>query len=68
MLEGLKRGYAVIAVNYRLSWEAKFPAPIHDVKAAIRWVRANAEQYHLAPDQTAAWGAPPEAILPPWRE
>jgi len=36
MLEGLKRGYAVVAVNYRLSWEATFPALVHDVKAAVR--------------------------------
>jgi len=56
MLEGLKRGYAVVAVNYRLSWEAKFPALVHDVKAAVRWIRANAKQYHLDPDRIAAWG------------
>lgn len=34
MLEGLKRGHTVVAVNYRLSWEAMFPALVHDVKAA----------------------------------
>jgi acetyl esterase/lipase len=56
MLEGLKRGYAVVAVNYRLSWEAKFPALVHDVKAAVRWVRANARYYHFDPDRIAAWG------------
>jgi acetyl esterase/lipase len=57
MLEGLKRGYAVVAVNYRLSWEAKFPAPVHDVKAAVRWIRANAQRYHLDPEKIAAWGS-----------
>jgi acetyl esterase/lipase len=56
MLEGLKRGYAVIAVNYRLSGEAKFPALVHDVKAAVRWIRANAQQYHFDPSKIAAWG------------
>jgi len=56
MLEGLKRGYAVVAVNYRLSGEAKFPALVHDVKAAMRWMRANARRYHLNPDKIAAWG------------
>lgn len=55
-LEGLKRGYAVVAVNYRLSWEARFPALIHDVKAAVRWIRANAGRYHLDPARIAAWG------------
>lgn len=56
MLEGLKKGYAVVAVNYRLSWEAKFPALIQDVKAAVRWIRANALRYHFDPDKIAAWG------------
>ena len=57
MLEGLKRGYAVVAVNYRLSWEAIFPAMVHDVKAAVRWIRANARQYRLDPGRIAAWGS-----------
>jgi acetyl esterase/lipase len=56
MLEGLKRGYAVVSVNYRLSGEAIWPAQIYDCKAAIRWVRANAKQYQLDPDKIAAWG------------
>lgn len=57
MLEGLKRGYAVISINYRLSWEAKFPALVQDAKAAIRWIRANASRYHFNPDRIAAWGS-----------
>jgi acetyl esterase/lipase len=56
MLEGLKRGYAVVAINYRLSGEAKFPALVQDAKAAIRWMRANAPRYHLDPAKIAAWG------------
>jgi acetyl esterase/lipase len=56
MLEGLPRGYAVVAVNYRLSWEALFPAPIYDIKAAVRWIRANAQQYHFDSERIAAWG------------
>jgi acetyl esterase/lipase len=56
MLEGLKRGYAVVAVNYRLSWEALFPALVQDVKAAVRWIRANAARYHFDKDRIAAWG------------
>jgi len=56
MLEGLSRGYAVVAVNYRLSWEALFPALVHDVKAAVRWIRANARQYHFDAEKIAAWG------------
>ncbi|MBN1265579.1 MAG: alpha/beta hydrolase [Anaerolineales bacterium] len=56
MLEGLKRSYAVVALNYRLSWEAIFPALIYDAKAAVRWIRANALKYHFDPDRIAAWG------------
>jgi acetyl esterase/lipase len=56
MLEGLKRGYAVVSINYRLSGEAIFPAQIYDVKAAIRWIRANAKIYKLNPEKIAAWG------------
>ena len=56
MLGGLERGYAVVAVNYRLSGEAKFPALVHDGKAALRWIRANASHYHFDPDRIAAWG------------
>lgn len=56
MLEGLKRGYAVVSMNYRLSQEAIFPAQIFDVKAAVRWIRAHSKQYHLDPDKIAAWG------------
>ncbi len=56
MLEGLKRGYAVVSINYRLSGEAIFPVQIFDVKAAIRWIRANAKEYKFNPEKMAAWG------------
>ena len=49
-------GYAVAHVGYRLSQEAKFPAQIHDCKAAVRWLRANAQKYNLDPNKFAAWG------------
>lgn len=39
--EGLKRGYAVVSINYRLTNESQHPAQINDVKAAIRYIRAN---------------------------
>ena len=52
----LERGYAVAAVNYRLSQHATFPAQIADVKAAVRWLRAHAEEYNLDSDRFGAWG------------
>jgi acetyl esterase/lipase len=56
MLEGLKHGYAVIGVNYRLSGEALYPAQINDIKAAIRFLRANTPKYNLDGNKFAVWG------------
>ncbi len=53
----LSAGYAGASLNYRLSQHAVFPAQIEDVKAAIRWLRANAETYRLDPNRFAAWGS-----------
>jgi len=50
------RGYAVASLNYRLSGEALFPAGAQDVKAAVRFLRANASTYGLDPNRFAAWG------------
>jgi acetyl esterase/lipase len=63
MMEGLKRGYAVACINYRLSGEAQFPAQIFDCKAAIRYLRANAAPYYLDPNRIAAWGSSAGAHL-----
>jgi acetyl esterase/lipase len=53
---GLNRGYAVVSVNYRLSGEAIFPAGLQDLKAALRWLRANQSTYHLDGNRVAACG------------
>jgi acetyl esterase/lipase len=53
------RGYAVASIDYRLTSSGKsasFPAPIQDVKAAVRWLRAHATTYHLDSERFAAWG------------
>lgn len=55
--EYLKAGYAGASINYRLSQHAVFPAQIEDVKAAVRWLRANAETYRFDPNRFAAWGS-----------
>ncbi len=49
-------GYAGVSVGYRLSNEAKWPAQIHDCKAAIRWIKANAEKHGLDGDKIAVHG------------
>lgn len=57
VLEWLERGYAIASVEYRLSPEAKFPAQIHDIKAAIRFLRSGAEGLGLDPDKFIIAGA-----------
>jgi acetyl esterase/lipase len=56
-LDYLAEGYAVASINYRLSQHAIFPAQIQDCKAAVRWLRAHADPYHLDPERFGAWGA-----------
>jgi acetyl esterase/lipase len=53
----LRRRYAVASINYRLSQHAIFPAQIEDCKAAIRFLRANAEKYNIDPNRIGVWGA-----------
>lgn len=43
----LEAGFAVVTPNHRASWEAKFPAPMNDIKAVIRFIRANASVYQF---------------------
>lgn len=49
-------GFVTVSVSYRFTGEAIFPAQIHDVKAAIRWVRANADDLGIDPDRIGLWG------------
>lgn len=48
--------FAGVSAGYRLADEARWPAQLHDVQAAVRWVRANAERYGFDPDRIAVWG------------
>jgi acetyl esterase/lipase len=43
----IKSGFAVVSINHRSSYDAIFPAQIHDVKAAIRFIRGNAKKYTI---------------------
>jgi acetyl esterase/lipase len=51
-----KNGFVGIAIQYRLSTVARFPAAVHDCKSAIRWVRANAKKYGIDPDKIGVIG------------
>jgi len=66
--EAAKRGYVAATISYRLmqfdadkketaTAEPIFPAPIQDAKAAIRWLRANADKYRVDPDRIGVTGA-----------
>lgn len=52
-----RRGYVAITIDYRLSPKHKWPAHIHDCKAAIRWLRAHAKEYAVDPERIAAMGS-----------
>jgi pectinesterase len=49
-------GYTNISANYRLQTEGSWPAQIHDTKAAIRWVRANAAKIGIDANKIAVAG------------
>ncbi len=49
-------GFVTVSITYRLSRWATFPAQIHDAKAAVRWLRANAERYAIDPERIGVWG------------
>lgn len=52
----LAAGLALVSIDYRHSLEAPFPAQLHDVKAAIRYVRRFAGVLGIDPDRLAVWG------------
>ncbi len=59
----MEHGYAVVSVDYRKSSEAVFPAALADVKAAVRFVRANAAEYGFDEERIAIWGESAGAYL-----
>lgn len=58
-----EQGYAVVSIDYRKSGEAVFPAALADTKAAVRWVRANADTYGFDGENIAIWGESAGAYL-----
>lgn len=53
----LSAGYAIASIDFRQSTEAPFPAQIHDIKAAIRFLRGNAKKYGYRPDKIVIAGS-----------
>ena len=56
VFQATTQGYAVVSINYRLSDEVTWPKPLHDAKAAIRFIRANADKYQLDTKYLVVWG------------
>ena len=57
LIQNLARnGFAAVTVSYRLAPKYQFPAAVHDTKAAVRWVRANAAKYGIDPDRIGVTG------------
>lgn len=55
-LQLAERGYVAVTVSYRLAPKHQFPAAVHDVKAAVRWLRANAGKFGVDPERIGATG------------
>ena len=61
-LKFAQQGYVVASVQYRLSGEAQYPAAVHDTKAAVRWMRAEAASIGIDPDRIGVGVDRPEDI------
>jgi acetyl esterase len=55
--------YAWFSIDYRLAPDFRFPQPVEDVNAAIRWVKANAKTYHVDPSKLVLLGESAGAYL-----
>ncbi len=51
-----ERGFVAVTITYRLAPKHKFPAAVHDTKAALRWLRANAATYKINPEKIGVTG------------
>lgn len=49
-------GFVVVNIDYRLAPAFRFPAPLHDLQQAVRWMRANADSFRIDPQRIGAFG------------
>jgi acetyl esterase/lipase len=56
LLDFARRGYVAVSPQYRFCPKDTFPAQVHDVKAAVRWVKEHAKDYKIDPDHLGAVG------------
>jgi acetyl esterase len=62
----LASGLSVAAINYRLSSQATFPAPMHDGALAVQFLRSQASRWNLDPERFAATGDSAGAGISLW--
>jgi len=56
LVDFARKGYVTATVQYRFSNKVKFPAQLQDVKAAIRWLKKNADNYNINSKKVAVIG------------
>lgn len=56
LLDYARQGYVTTSVEYRLTREAPFPTGVADVKCAVKWVRAHAQELAVDPDRIGGYG------------
>jgi acetyl esterase/lipase len=56
-MEFVRNGFATASIDFRQSTQARFPAQVHDIKAAIRFLRARASTYGYRTDRIAIAGS-----------
>jgi len=57
LVQFAKQGYVVASVQHRTSREAKFPAQLHDIQAAVRYLKKHAAKFHIDPKRVGVWGS-----------
>lgn len=63
VLRQVKRGYSVASISYSFTPWKKWPTQAHEIKAAVRWLRANAKAYNLDSEKILVWGVSAGAHL-----
>lgn len=63
LVQFAKHGYVVASIQHRTSHQAKFPAQLYDVKAAVRYLKANATKFQIDPNRVGVWGTSSGAHL-----
>ncbi|MFP7255190.1 alpha/beta hydrolase [Terribacillus goriensis] len=56
LIKLVEQGYTIVSPSYRLASQSVFPACIHDCKGVVRYLKANANRYHIDPERIGVLG------------